>query len=169
MPYVRRSGNKVPGDLRDVVRPLSASGEEVVSAFGGRRRTEAGISASIVAEYWPARASSRCCMISEVRNAASQLPGRRGSILARLLTSRASFLRNENGQRTAFRSQYASAVESFANRRRQGDRSWDSRDRTTDARIQGCRVHLPPRNRVRFRQIRVIPTRHCVCFVDRVT
>jgi hypothetical protein len=52
--------------------------------------------------------------ISEVRNAASQLPGRRGSILARLLNeARGSFLRDEDGQRTAFRSQYANAVDSL--------------------------------------------------------
>lgn len=114
MPYVRRSGNKVPGDLRDVVRPLSASGEEVVVCVRRPQKGQKPVFQPLLSLNTGLREQARVLMISEVRNAASQLPGRRGSILARLLNeARASFLRNENGQRTAFRSQYASAVESL--------------------------------------------------------
>jgi hypothetical protein len=111
------------------------------------------------------REQARVLMISEVRNAASQLPGRRGSILARLLNeARASFLRNENGQRTAFRSQYASAVESL---RTEDVREIEAGIQETARQMLGFKGAASESSSVS--QIRVIPTRHCVCFVDRVT
>ena len=113
-PYVRRTGNKVPGDLRDTVRPLSPGGEEIMVCVRRPQKGQKPQFQPLTSLSSGLREQARVLSISEVRNAASQLPGRRGSILARLLNeARGSFLRDEGGQRTAFRSQYANAVEAL--------------------------------------------------------
>jgi putative ATP-dependent endonuclease of the OLD family len=113
-PYVRRTGTKVPGDLRDIARPLGPDGKEVIVCV---RRPQTGQKPAfqpLTSLGSSLREQARVLSISEVRNVTSQLPGRRGSILARLLSeARRSFLRNEEGERTAFATQYATAVDAL--------------------------------------------------------
>jgi hypothetical protein len=60
------------------------------------------------------RDQARTLFVSESRRVADHLPSRRGSILARLLAeAKASFLRDDGGQRAAFNEQYSEAVESL--------------------------------------------------------
>ncbi len=113
-PYRRKTGSKVPGDLREVTRPLSPAGEEVVVCTRRPQKGQQPAFAPLLSLNTGLRDQARVLSISEVRTASSQMPGRRGSILARLLSdARASFLRDDEGERTAFKRDYASAVQSL--------------------------------------------------------
>jgi putative ATP-dependent endonuclease of the OLD family len=113
-PYVRRTGNKVPGDLRDIARPLDPHGKEVIVCVRRPQKGQKPAFQPLTSLSSGLREQARVLSISEVRSVTSQLPNRRGSILARLLgEARGSFLRNEEGERTAFATQYAAAVDSL--------------------------------------------------------
>jgi putative ATP-dependent endonuclease of the OLD family len=113
-PYRRRAGDKVPGDLREICRPLDPSGSEIVVCTRRPQKGQRPTFLPLTSLSSGLREQARILSISEARSVSSQLPGRRGSILARLLSeARRSFLRNEEGERTAFATQYSSAVDTL--------------------------------------------------------
>ncbi len=113
-PYVRKTGIKVPGDLRDIFYPLAADGKELVVCVRRPHTGQKPVFQPFMNVGGGLRDQARVLSISEIRNVSSQLPGRRGSILARLLSEvRNSFLRDAEGERTAFTEEYGEAVESL--------------------------------------------------------
>lgn len=110
-PYKRRSGSNLPGDLRDLYRPPSPAGKEVTVCTKGPQKNTRPVFAPLISMNSGLRDQARVLSIPTARTVSGHLPGRRGSIMARLLTeARASFLRDCSGERTRFKAQYASAV-----------------------------------------------------------
>lgn len=117
-PYLRRTGDKVPGDLREICRPLDPRGNEVMICTRRPQKGQRPTFQPLTSLSSALREQARVLSIPETRHVSNQLPGRRGSILARLLSeARTSFLRNEEGERTAFATQYANAVDSLRTER----------------------------------------------------
>lgn len=113
-PYVRRTGNRVPGDLRDMYHPLSPDGQPVTVCTSPPRQGSKPTFAPLTTVNSGLREQAKVLTIKESRTVAGQLPGRRGSILAKLLSeARGSYLRNDAGERTSFSEQYARAVDAL--------------------------------------------------------
>jgi putative ATP-dependent endonuclease of OLD family len=113
-PYVRRTGEKMPGDLRDIFRPLAPDGSDITVCIRRPQKGQQPAFQPLTSVGGGLRDQARVLTITESRTVGSQLPGRRGSVLARLLAeARGSFLRDAEGERTAFDAQYATAVEAL--------------------------------------------------------
>ncbi|MFT3855105.1 MAG: AAA family ATPase [Ilumatobacteraceae bacterium] len=110
-PYKIKSGKNLPGDLRDIFKPIGTDGKDMMVCV---KRPQKGqppqfgplnVTASI-------RDQSRVLYVSESRTVAAQYPGRRGSILRDLLeVARGEFTRNEAGIKDDFRAKYTEAVD----------------------------------------------------------
>lgn len=113
-PYKRKTGDKVPGDLRDIYEPLSPEGKQLSVCV---RRPQAGqrpVFQPLTSVGGGLREQARVLSITRLRTINSQQPGRRGSVLRGLLEeARRSFLRNETGERTSFKEQYQKAIETL--------------------------------------------------------
>jgi hypothetical protein len=110
-PYKIRSGPHLPGDLRDIYRPLSPAGKEVTVCTKRPQKGSPPVFSPLISMNSGLRDQARVLNIPTARAVSNQLPGRRGSIMAKLLAEvRASFLRNAAGERGQFKEQYANAV-----------------------------------------------------------
>lgn len=113
-PYKVKHGNHLPGDLRDMYVPLAADGSQLMVCT--RRATKGSQPAfgPLTSMTGGLREQARVLSVTENRTISAHQPGRRNSILNRLLAeARASYLRDDSGEKTNFRSQYSQAVEAL--------------------------------------------------------
>lgn len=120
-PYKKRTGSKLPGDLRDIARPLKPDGTQMMVCTKRPQRNSPPVFGPVISLSSDLREQARVLSVMENRSVGSHLPSRRGSIMARLLSeARASFLRDSTGERSQFKVDYSKAMDALRTEQLQG-------------------------------------------------
>jgi energy-coupling factor transporter ATP-binding protein EcfA2 len=113
-PYKKKTGDKLPGDLRDTFVPLNSDGAAISVCIRRPAKGQPPQFQPLISVNSGLREQARVLTIGENRTVFGQLPGRRGSVLRDLLDeARRSFLRDASGERTDFQARYHEAVDAL--------------------------------------------------------